>query len=166
MAELVRAVPAVQGLIVGDGQEGESLRTKVRSRMGLTEVVRFLGYRRDMHRIYPAVDVVALPSLSEGLPMVALEAMAHARPVVGTRVGGIPEVVEHGVSGLARPTADPGALAREIASTPSAIRCAAVDGEGRARADRAPVSVRARGADSGGVRGSPAARDRRSGREG
>jgi glycosyltransferase involved in cell wall biosynthesis len=113
MAEVAKAIPEVRGLIVGDGQEEQPLRSRAQA-LGLGETIRFAGYRRDMNRIYPAVDLVVLPSLSEGLPMVALEGMAHGLPVVGTRVGGIPEVLDDGVSGLLVPPADAGALAQAI----------------------------------------------------
>lgn len=113
MAEVTRAVPGVQGLIIGDGQEEARLRAKVGT-MALGDQIHLVGYRRDTDRIYPAIDLLVLPSLSEGLPNVVLEAMAHGRPVVGTSVGGVAEVVEDGVSGLLVPPADAGALARAI----------------------------------------------------
>jgi glycosyltransferase involved in cell wall biosynthesis len=77
-------------------------------------MIHFTGYRRDMDRVYSVVDLLVLPSLSEGLPNVVLEAMAHGIAVVGTRVGGVPEVIEDGLSGLLVPSADAGALARAI----------------------------------------------------
>ncbi len=62
-----------------------------------------------------AADVVVFPSLSEGLPVALLEAMAHGRAIVATRVGGMPEVLEDGYSGLVVPPRDPGALAVALA---------------------------------------------------
>src|SRR5439155_21538076 len=113
MAESVRSMPRVRGLIVGDGQEETRLRAKVTA-LQLEEVIRFAGYRQDMDRIYPAIDLLVLPSLSEALPNVVLEAMAHGRPVVATRVGGVPEIVEDGVSGVFVASGDAPALARAI----------------------------------------------------
>jgi glycosyltransferase involved in cell wall biosynthesis len=113
MVDVARAVPGVTGLIVGEGQEEPRLRART-DVLGLSGVVRFIGYRRDMDSVYPAVDVIVLPSLSEGLPMVALEAMARRIPVVATRVGGVPEAVEDGESGFLVPRANPRALADTI----------------------------------------------------
>jgi glycosyltransferase involved in cell wall biosynthesis len=113
MTDVAKAIPGVAALIVGEGQEEERLRART-DELGLGGVVKFVGYRRDMDAVYPAVDVLVLPSLSEGLPMVALEAMARGIPVVATRVGGVPEAVEDGHSGLLVPSADPRALARAV----------------------------------------------------
>jgi len=113
MAQVVTAVPGATGLIVGEGQEEGQLRA-LAAALGLHETIHFTGYRRDIDHVYSAIDLLVLPSLSEGLPMVALEAMAHGIAVVGTRVGGVPEVIADGLSGLLVPSADAGALARAI----------------------------------------------------
>src|SRR2546427_7991705 len=66
---------------------------------GLEQDVLFLGHRHDRYDILAMMDALVLSSLSEGIPMVLLEALALARPVVATRVGGIPEVIEDRVTG-------------------------------------------------------------------
>ena len=66
--------------------------------------------------IYSAADVFAAPSLEDNLPQTVLEAMACGVPVVGTRVGGIPDAVRHGETGLLAPAGDPGALREALAS--------------------------------------------------
>jgi glycosyltransferase involved in cell wall biosynthesis len=86
-------------VIVGDGPLGPELRTLARE-YGIDGRIRFLGQRRDAHQMLELMDLFVLPSLSEGVPMVLLEALALGRPVVATRVGGVPEVIEHGKSGL------------------------------------------------------------------
>lgn len=113
MVHVAHAIPGVQGLIVGDGHDEHRLRAKV-AKLGLTESIHFAGYHRDMARIYAAIDLLVLPSLSEGLPNVVLEAMAHGRPVVASRVGGVPELIEDGISGVLVPPSDSPALARAI----------------------------------------------------
>jgi glycosyltransferase involved in cell wall biosynthesis len=85
-------------LVIGDGERGPELRA-LAAGLGLGERVRFLGWRADIDRIYADVDVVALTSRNEGSPVSLIEAMAAARPVVATRVGGVPGLVEDGVSG-------------------------------------------------------------------
>jgi glycosyltransferase involved in cell wall biosynthesis len=78
--------------------------------------VHFPGYAPAMAEVYQDLDVVVIPSLSEGSPNVLLEAMAAARPVVATRVGGIPSVADDGVHALLVPPNDPGRLADAMAT--------------------------------------------------
>jgi len=87
--------------------EGERV---VRER-GLDETVKFLGFRPNAQRLIPAFDIVAVPSHVEPLGNATLEAMASARPVVGSDVGGIPEMVVDGVTGTLVPSRDPVRLA-------------------------------------------------------
>jgi glycosyltransferase involved in cell wall biosynthesis len=73
-----------------------------------------MGFQEDVAAWYPALDLVVLPSLSEGLPNVAMEAMLFGKPVVATNVGGVPEVVEDGVTGIVVPPRDAKALADAV----------------------------------------------------
>jgi L-malate glycosyltransferase len=99
-AHIIRRQKAnVKFIIAGDGPLKDALQKQARE-YGLDEVVLFLGHRNDSHDILGLLDLFVLPSISEGIPMVLLEALALARPVVATRVGGIPEVIECGISGL------------------------------------------------------------------
>ncbi len=86
-------------IIAGDGPLRDQLQA-LAQQCGLAHEVMFLGHRSDGNNILGLMDLFVLPSLSEGIPLVLLEAMALARPVVATAVGGIPEVVEHEISGL------------------------------------------------------------------
>jgi glycosyltransferase involved in cell wall biosynthesis len=102
-------------LAIGDGAEMENLRSLAAElRLG-PERVRFLGYRSDIPDLLGASDFFLLPSLTEGLPLAVLEAMAHGLPVLATPVGGIPEVVQEGEQGLFVPVNDPEALAGAMA---------------------------------------------------
>ncbi len=74
------------------------------------------GFRKDVHRFLRDADLLVLPSLTEGLPNILLEAAAARRACVATNVGGNPEVIEDGISGLLVPPADPVALAEAITS--------------------------------------------------
>ncbi len=100
----------VYWLIAGDGPMRKLLEEHI-ARHGLSGRLRLLGFRRDVPSILGAADVVVLPSHREGIPNVLCEAMAMARPVVATRVGGIPELVEDGRSGLVVEPREPQALA-------------------------------------------------------
>lgn len=91
-------LPDIKVLFAGDGQEEQALRARSQ-RLGLDSMVHFLGYQSDMTPLYHGIDLLVLPSLSEGLPNVALEAMSHGRPVLATKVGAVPEVLEDGVTG-------------------------------------------------------------------
>lgn len=112
-AEVLLAVPKAQFVIVGDGPERAGLERDARER-GILGQVRFLGWRRNLHYVYPDLDVVVLPSLNEGTPVAVIEAMAAGRPVVATRVGGVPDVVRDGETGILVPPRTPTALVRAI----------------------------------------------------
>ncbi|MCC7032335.1 MAG: glycosyltransferase [Acidobacteria bacterium] len=86
-------------LIVGDGERRDELEA-LAARLGPGASVRFLGWRADLERVYRASDVVALTSRNEGSPVALIEAMAAGCPVVSTRVGGVPDVVTDGETGL------------------------------------------------------------------
>ena len=101
--------------IVGDGPERVTLEA-LASRLGVADRVYWLGHRRDVPRLLPAFDLFVQPSLHEGLPNAVLEALAAGLPVVATAVGGTPEVVVDGVTGLLIPPHEPGALAEAMAA--------------------------------------------------
>lgn len=103
----------VQLALVGDGDQRGTLQAQAQA-LGLHDRVRWLGHRRDTAAIYRAVDAVVLPSLTEAFPMVLLEAMASARPVVATAVGEVPRIVAQGEGGLLVPPADDAALAQAL----------------------------------------------------
>ena len=113
---LVRAVPLVPGAtfaILGEGSAEGYLR-ELSVALSVSNRVVFLGGHESAASLLAASDVVVVPSLSEGFGLVAAEAMALARPVVATRVGGLPEVVADQVSGIIVAPADPPALAAAI----------------------------------------------------
>lgn len=91
--------PQVRLALVGDGPERERLHARA-DRAGLAERVAFVGHVATPGDYLQAADIVVLPSRSEGIPNVALEAMALGRPLVATAVGGTPEIVVDGVSGI------------------------------------------------------------------
>jgi glycosyltransferase involved in cell wall biosynthesis len=86
-------------VVVGGGPERERLEARAFAR-GVAEDLRFLGWRRDLDRIYAGSDVVALSSDNEGTPVALIEAMAAGVPVVAAAVGGVPDVLEDGRLGL------------------------------------------------------------------
>ncbi len=108
--ELRPEMPTVHYLVVGDGPERLALHRQARD-LGVAEAVHFLGYQAQVAGILGASSVIVLPSRSEGLPVVLLESLALARPVVASAVGGIRDVVRDGVTGLLIPPDDPQALA-------------------------------------------------------
>ena len=100
-------------LVGADLEQGGAYERALRHRadeLGVTDRVVFAGYRDDAARVVAAADVLALPSWTEGLPLVVLEAMALGRPVVATTVGGTPELVSDGETGLLVPPRDVEAL--------------------------------------------------------
>jgi len=115
LPRLSQRFPRLRCLLIGDGPLKSSLEVEA-ARLGVGPYCLFTGARADVADLLSVLEVVALPSLSEGLPFVLLEAMALRKPVVATRVGGNPEVVEDGKTGLLVPPRDPGALAGALAS--------------------------------------------------
>jgi glycosyltransferase involved in cell wall biosynthesis len=101
-------------ILVGDGPDETTLRALVAER-GLGERTRFLGLRADGARIVGALDVLVLPSLTEAMPVVALEACAYRTPIVSSAVGAMPEILRDGAAGWLAAPGDPAALARGIA---------------------------------------------------
>jgi glycosyltransferase involved in cell wall biosynthesis len=93
-----RGIPMSLAL-AGDGPERGNLERQAQA-LGLDGHARFLGVRHDLRPLYAAIDVFALPSLEEGSPNALLEAMGSGRAVVASRVGGVPEIIEEGRSGL------------------------------------------------------------------
>ena len=114
-AKVLARVPEAQFLLIGDGPLLDELRAQA-ARLGVADAIRFAGWRDDVQRVLAACDVFALASLWEALPLTIAEAMAAARPVVATDVGGVREIVRDGVTGRVVPPRDVSALADAIAA--------------------------------------------------
>ncbi len=101
------AHPAARLTIVGDGPARPALEARAQA-LGLGAAVAFLGYRAqaEVAGILAAADLLVLPSFAEGVPVVLMEAMASRLPVIASRVAGVPELVEDGVSGFLTPPGD------------------------------------------------------------
>ncbi len=110
---IVRAVPDVYLLIVGEGSRRDALEAQARE-LRIAHRVIFTGRRDDVPAVTAALDVAVLPSYREAQGLTILEAMALSRPVVASDVGGIPEMVQDGVTGLLVPPHDAEALATAI----------------------------------------------------
>jgi len=110
---LITKHPRLRALIVGEGPLDRALQKKIDG-AGLGKFVKLTGLRKDAVDIASAADVFVLSSVSEGLPLALLEAMAHGRAVVTTRAGGTPEVIADGENGILVPMANPAALAEAI----------------------------------------------------
>lgn len=147
---LVRAVAllprrTVRALIVGDGPERADVEAEAR-RLGVEEDVVVLGNRGDVAELLAAADAFVLPSTSEAMPMSVLEAMAAGLPVVASAVGGVPELVLDGETGLLVEPARPDALAAAIgrlAADPAARRRMGDAGRRRAEDEFAVDDCRA-----------------------
>jgi glycosyltransferase involved in cell wall biosynthesis len=109
-----RAVPALHAVMVGAGHLRGAVEAE-RAALGLDDSLHLAGYRTDADAILAAADVVTLSSEEEGLGTVLLDALAFGRPVAATAGGGIPEIVQDGVTGLLAPVGDAEALGAAIA---------------------------------------------------
>jgi glycosyltransferase involved in cell wall biosynthesis len=112
MEKTVRSCPDVKVLIIGEGQERSALERFARER-GLSEHAIFVGYQAYIADYYQILDLLVLPSLSEGLPNTVLEGMTFGIPVLATSVGGVPEIIQNG-NGVLVPPNDPDALAERM----------------------------------------------------
>jgi len=113
LLQAMTSLPDVCAVIVGDGPERESLGA-MSERLEIASRVRFAGQQDDVRPWLAAMDVFVLSSDWEGMSNAVLEAMAAGLPVVATAVGGTPEVVVNGVTGLLVPPRDPDTLAQAI----------------------------------------------------
>lgn len=113
LPRVVRETPDFALLIVGSGSLEDELKASVRA-LNLERHVVFTGFRTDIPRVLAAVDLFIMPSISEGLGTAILEAGAAGLPIVSTRIGGIPDIIRDGESGLLVPAGDPVALGEAI----------------------------------------------------
>ncbi|MCP9234987.1 glycosyltransferase [Lewinella sp. JB7] len=111
--EILREHPSATFLIAGTGDDDHRLRTLARQ-LGVGESVHFLGHVEDVPFLLAATDVLCHPSLADGLPNSLVEAMAMGIPVVASRIGGIPDLVEDERSGLLVPAHDIRAVAEAV----------------------------------------------------
>ncbi len=113
LPSLLATWPELRCVIIGEGDLGETLN-KLAVRLGLASTCVFAGARTDIPVILAAADLLVLPSVSEGFPFVLLEALAMGRPVVASRVNGVPELIEDRKTGRLVPPRDSQALASVI----------------------------------------------------
>ena len=104
---------SVRGLIVGEGPDLQMLRERAQ-KMGVDDRIVFTGYVEEPMPYVRAMDIFALPSLKESLPLTSLEAMANSRPVVATAVGDMTELIRDGENGLIVPPGNAVALADRL----------------------------------------------------
>jgi len=131
--ELLPLHPEAYFAFTGDGYLRDSLERKARE-LGLEKNILFLGWQDNVPEIIAAFDIFVLPSLNEGMGRVLVEAMALGKPLVASRVGGIPDLVEHGKNGFLVPPQDGQGLAK-------AIQLLLEDGELRAAMGRAGIEI-------------------------
>jgi glycosyltransferase involved in cell wall biosynthesis len=117
---LIRAVaamhsefPTLRLEIAGSGPQRSKLEEEV-ARAGLIQKVQFLGWIDDLNKVLPGWDVFVMPSLEEGFPIAALDAMAAGVPVIASAVGGVPELIQDGKTGWLVPPRDADALASRL----------------------------------------------------
>jgi glycosyltransferase involved in cell wall biosynthesis len=114
-ARLAPAAPEARFLIVGDGVLRPMLEQRA-TELGIRDRVTFTGWRTDIPRVLAGIDIFVMPSLFEGGPTTVLEAMAMAKPVVASNVGMVPEVIDHGRSGLIVAPGDAVAMAQAVST--------------------------------------------------
>ena len=112
-ARVVAALPAARLVIAGDGECRAAVAQRIEE-LGVGDSVHLLGRRSDVDAIVAAFDVAAMSSDFEGTPLFALECLANRTPLVATAVGGLPDLLDHGTTGLLVAPRDPAALSQAI----------------------------------------------------
>jgi glycosyltransferase involved in cell wall biosynthesis len=110
---ILEKFPGAKFVVVGGGPDRKQLEALAHE-LGIAASVYFAGYRDDMPTVYAGLDLMVMPSLNEGLPMTLLEAMAARRAIVASAVGAVPEVIEHGQTGLLVEPGNAADLEREM----------------------------------------------------
>jgi glycosyltransferase involved in cell wall biosynthesis len=113
MPSILSVFPDTVCIVVGDGPLRESLEELSRG-LGIDRNVLFTGFWQDLPDIVSIFDLQVIPSLTEGFPLAVIEAMAMRKPIIGTDVGGMKEVVRESETGLLVPPRDPDSLAKKI----------------------------------------------------
>jgi glycosyltransferase involved in cell wall biosynthesis len=113
IAAAASRAPSARLMMVGDGEIRADVEVLALS-LGISHLVRTTGWRHDLPTVYQAIDVGILSSVNEGTPVALIEAMAAARPVVSTRVGGVSDLVKPGLTGLLVEPGDVDGLANGI----------------------------------------------------
>ncbi len=110
---IIQNLPNVRFVIIGDGPQRNELKEKAKS-LGIIKNIIFAGFKSNVSEFYSLFDITVLPSLYEGLPVVPMESMAYEKPVIATKVGGVPEEVINEETGLLVPPGDFRSLADAI----------------------------------------------------
>ncbi len=136
LVEVVRHFPNAVLVVVGEGAEKLALQDRAHH-LGVGKHIRWLGAKahNEVWELYSVMNVLAMPSLFEGFGLTAVEAMAAGIPVVGSKVEGLKEIIDHGVTGYLVPAGDSAALAeaiRRLLSNPAEARRMGERGQGRA----------------------------------
>jgi glycosyltransferase involved in cell wall biosynthesis len=112
-AKALKEHPGAHLALAGEGDQLEFLNSLVAD-LGISNSVTFLGVRNDLPDLFSAADSVLMPSLNEGFPRTAIEAMAAGKPIIATRVGGTPEAIIDGETGILVPSQDVEAMAKAL----------------------------------------------------
>jgi len=110
---ILSTVPEATFLIVGEGPLLDNLGGLAR-KLGVDNKVIFAGFRNDIQNVLATMDIIAVPSVLEGFPMVTLEAMAMAKPIIASKIQGISEQIVDGEEGILIPPKSPEAIAAEV----------------------------------------------------
>jgi glycosyltransferase involved in cell wall biosynthesis len=113
--EILEIVPEARFLIVGDGPLRSNLQGLV-NKLGVCDKITLTGFRSDIQNLISTFDILVVPSLAEGFPMITLEAMAMSKPLVATQIQGIIEQISDGVEGILVPPKAPKALGTAVLS--------------------------------------------------
>ena len=115
VAKAFKQNPKMKLALAGEGDQRKQLEA-LSAELGIENNVKFLGARKDLPNVLSACDSVIMPSLTEGFPRVAIEAMASSKPVIATNVGGVPEAIIDGQSGILVPSKDVEAMTDALIS--------------------------------------------------